>query len=99
MIQAFGGVLQNAYLLREVSVDRWFGGTRNRSMNLFCGASAKAYAACIFIRSETDDGKVPVNLVQAKSDCERPLLANYASIRVDGSCDWSPFVEVGARCS
>ena len=56
-----------ARMLQEVAVERCLGGTRDRSLHLFSDASAKAYAACIFLRSRNDDGELVVNLVQAKS--------------------------------
>lgn len=54
--------------LKELEILRWFGGNvkTTYSLHVFCDASQNAYAACIFLRSETEN-KVNNQLVAARS--------------------------------
>ncbi|XP_038113822.1 uncharacterized protein LOC119767919 [Culex quinquefasciatus] len=56
--------------LEGLSVPRWIGVERKaKSVQIhgFCDASTKAYGACLYVRTEYEDGEVVVNLLTAKS--------------------------------
>ncbi|XP_062704313.1 uncharacterized protein LOC134286676 [Aedes albopictus] len=61
---------RNMIGLDGITVPRWIGVTKSlESVELhgFCDASRKAYGACIYIRTVTNDGTVDVRLLTAKS--------------------------------
>lgn len=61
--------LKQLHHLKNVKISRWLGVTSEShlSIHTFVDASQTAFSACIFIRSETPDGVVKVQLLQAKS--------------------------------
>jgi len=57
------------HLLSQLQLPRWLNLSKNAdevSLHVFCDASKKAYATCIFVRTVTDTG-VTVQLVNARS--------------------------------
>jgi hypothetical protein len=52
-------------VLRELQIPGWMEGGHRCSLNMFCDASADAYAAAVFLRAEGMEG-VTVQLVQAR---------------------------------
>ncbi|GIX67048.1 DUF5641 domain-containing protein, partial [Caerostris darwini] len=55
--------------LKNIKIPRWLGVMKesNLSIHTFVDASKTAYAACIFLRSESSMGSVTVQLLQARS--------------------------------
>ncbi|XP_044755059.1 uncharacterized protein LOC123314012 [Coccinella septempunctata] len=57
--------------LTSVKIPRWISLDSTilttQSVHVFCDASADAYAACIFLRTETGDGQVVLRLIEGKS--------------------------------
>ncbi|GFV85477.1 uncharacterized protein TNCV_3773011 [Trichonephila clavipes] len=54
---------------KNIKIPRWLGVMEesNLSIHTFVDASKTAYAACIFLRSESNTGSVTVQLLQARS--------------------------------
>ncbi|XP_044759014.1 uncharacterized protein LOC123316831 [Coccinella septempunctata] len=63
--------LQELPYLTSVKIPRWISLDSTilttQSVHVFCDASADAYAACIFLRTETGDGQVVLRLIEGKS--------------------------------
>ncbi|GFQ97571.1 integrase catalytic domain-containing protein [Trichonephila clavata] len=69
IVEEFKNWLASLEFLKLIQIPRYFGGLVDEStttLYMFCDASGKAFAACVFLRIECDN-KVKVKLVQAKS--------------------------------
>ncbi|KAJ8892412.1 hypothetical protein PR048_004992 [Dryococelus australis] len=66
MQRPFENWLRSIPRLKEICINRFFGKQTKTSVNIFCNASCKAYAAVIFVCCEYN-GKVKLELLQAKA--------------------------------
>ncbi|GBO33783.1 hypothetical protein AVEN_31648-1 [Araneus ventricosus] len=69
LVRKFKSWYRQLYLIANIRVPRWFSispAMESLSVHVFCDASQKAYATCIFLRVEQGD-KIVVTLVHARS--------------------------------
>ncbi|GBM78279.1 hypothetical protein AVEN_46982-1, partial [Araneus ventricosus] len=69
LVRKFKFWYRQLYLIANIRVPRWFSispATESLSVHVFCDASQKAYATCIFLRVKQGD-KIVVTLVHARS--------------------------------
>ncbi|GBN88844.1 hypothetical protein AVEN_176729-1 [Araneus ventricosus] len=69
LVRKFKSWYRQLYLIANIRVPRWFSispTTESLSVHVFCDASQKAYATCIFLRVKQGD-KIVVTLVHARS--------------------------------
>ncbi|GBM98591.1 hypothetical protein AVEN_215101-1 [Araneus ventricosus] len=69
LVRKFKSWYRQLYLIANIRVPRWFSispTTESLSVHVFCDASQKAYATCIFLRVNQGD-KIVVTLVYARS--------------------------------
>ncbi|GBN59833.1 hypothetical protein AVEN_58701-1, partial [Araneus ventricosus] len=69
MVKKFVKWKEQLKFLNDISIPRCLDknkGDRNITLHVFCDASEKAYAACIFLRSEGDDS-TDCQLIQARA--------------------------------
>ncbi|GBL91909.1 hypothetical protein AVEN_172813-1 [Araneus ventricosus] len=69
LVRKFKSWYRHLYLIANISVPRWFNicpTAESLSVHVFCDASQKAYATCIFLRVHQGD-KIVVSLVTCRS--------------------------------
>lgn len=73
--------------LDKLSIPRWTGNTQNTTSQLhaFCDASERAYAATIYLRTETTDGRIITQLILAKTRVAPVKKISVAKLELCGA--------------